>query len=94
MNPTSPAPASNMDAKPMGPVLQKLVNVMGHDRGVSLYCDVLASLGIEELSTAEDRVRFGDALIVQGGMLGSIGRAIKVQAILQGADVYRSLPTR
>lgn len=66
--------------------LQKVFNVMGADRGRVIVDQTLRQLGVRELKTPEDRLRFGNALIKHGGVLESIGRAIKIQAILHGAN--------
>ena len=44
---------------------------------------------MSELATPDDSARFGNELISRGGVLASIGRSIKIQAILQGAQVDR-----
>ncbi|NJK33130.1 MAG: hypothetical protein HC927_12385 [Deltaproteobacteria bacterium] len=65
--------------------LQKLINLMGSERGQKLYEEVLRSLGMTDLRTPNDSARFGNALIERGGVYASIGRSIKIQAILHGA---------
>lgn len=65
--------------------LQKLVNVMGPDRARDLSEQILRQIGLQDLRTPNDRYRFGQALIARGGLLESIGRSIKIQAILHGA---------
>jgi hypothetical protein len=67
------------------PALQKIFNTFGAQRGRALVDETLASLGITELRTPDDRLRFGNALIKRGGLLESVGRSIKIQAILHGA---------
>jgi hypothetical protein len=66
-------------------VLQKLHNMLGPERATKLVDQTLAELKLTELKTANDRLRFGSALIRHGGVLEAIGRAIKVQALLHGA---------
>ena len=65
--------------------LQKVFNVMGAERGRAVVDETLKQLGMLELKTPDDRLRFGNALIRHGGLLESVGRAIKIQAILHGA---------
>lgn len=65
--------------------LQKVYNVMGAERGGEIVRQTLRQIGRASLATADDRLLFGDALIKRGGVLESIGRAIKIQAILHGA---------
>jgi hypothetical protein len=72
------------------PALQKLVNVMGRERADAVIADTLRQLSLRELRTADDCLLFGDALIRRGGLLSAIGRAIKIQAILNGAVEHRA----
>jgi len=66
--------------------LQKVYNVMGLERGREIIEQTLKQMGLRELTTPDDRLRFGAELIKKGGVLESIGRAIKIQAILHGAS--------
>jgi hypothetical protein len=70
--------------------LKKLVNLMGQERGYAFYLEVLDLIGLKGLSTPNDSARFGEELISRGGVLASIGRSIKIQAILHGAQAARS----
>lgn len=54
------------------------------DKGFDDYLDLCA--------TPDDRARFGNELISRGGVLASIGRSIKIQAILQGPRSIVSRP--
>lgn len=65
--------------------LQKLFNVLGEARGREVAKQVFQQMGTTNLSTPNDRLRFGNALIKRGGVLESVGRAIKIQAFLHGA---------
>ena len=67
------------------PAYRKLVNMMGAARARVILEETLARLGLEALRTADDRYRFGEALIAQGGVLEAVGWSIKVQAVLHGA---------
>ena len=69
----------------MSAALQKLTNLMGLERGQQFYRETLAQLGMNELDSPNDGLRFGNELISRGGVLASIGRSIKIQAILHGA---------
>lgn len=71
----------------MSAALKKLINLMGPERGRSFYRETLDELGLDELISPEDSARFGQQLITRGGVLASIGRSIKIQAILHGARV-------
>jgi hypothetical protein len=67
------------------PSLSKLVRLYGAERTEALVRDTMRELGIAAIRTAEDRLRFGGALIKKGGLLEVVGRAIRIQAILHGA---------
>jgi hypothetical protein len=66
-------------------VFAKLRNVLGQDRANVLIQSLLAQLGLDGLRTPDDRLRFADLLVERGGVLASIGRSVKIQAILHGA---------
>lgn len=70
----------------MAAPLRKLVNLMGEERGRRVYAETLAALELTDISSPNDSARFGEHLIRRGGVFASIGRAIKIQAILHGAD--------
>jgi len=67
------------------PALQKIFNVLGKERGQLLIDETLREIGLRELRTPNERLRFANVLIERGGVFESIGRAIKIQAILHGA---------
>ena len=67
------------------PTMLKLVRLYGVERTETLVRDTLLELGIATIDSADDRLKFGAALIKRGGLLEVVGRAIRVQAILQGA---------
>jgi hypothetical protein len=83
---TEPAPTQERETM----ALKKLVNLMGQERGYSLYLEVLDLIGLKGLATPNDSVRFGEELISRGGVLASIGRSIKIQAILHGGQSVQS----
>jgi hypothetical protein len=70
---------------PASLVLDKLRNVLGEAKANASYEEVLREAGLAGLETPQDRLRFGNVLILRGGLLEAIGRAIKIQAILHGA---------
>jgi hypothetical protein len=74
--------------------IQKLVNVLGAERARKLSGEILRQIGVTDLRSPNDRLRFGDALIARGGVLESIGRSIKIQAILHGAIESMPAPSR
>ena len=68
-------------------VLEKLTNFMGTDRAQSLFHEILSEISLECLTSPDDRLRFGQALVKRpGGVEHALGRAINIQAILQGAE--------
>lgn len=67
------------------PAVDKLRNVLGDAGAAALVSEIFAKLAIKSLDDPNDRMRFGDDLILRGGVLEAIGRSIKVQAILRGA---------
>ena len=66
--------------------LQKLVHVLGRSRAEALTQETLRKIGRPNLADPESRLLFGHALTHHGGVIEAIGRAIKIQAILQGAE--------
>jgi hypothetical protein len=64
----------------------KLLGVLGKERGELVIADTMRAAGISSLETPGERYRFGVELTKQRGLLEAIGRAIMVQAILQGAN--------
>lgn len=65
--------------------LSKLTNVLGEDKATELVRAILREIGIAELRTPDDRLKFAEALMARGGVIEAIGRAIKIQALLHGA---------
>jgi hypothetical protein len=66
--------------------VKKLVHVLGRPRAESLIAETLRQIGRRDLAEAESRLLFGHALTRHGGVVEAIGRAIKIQAILEGAS--------
>jgi hypothetical protein len=67
------------------PSLLKLVRLYGVERTDALVRETMREVGILGFNSAEDRLKFGGALIKKGGLLEVVGRAIRIQAILHGA---------
>jgi hypothetical protein len=65
---------------------QKLVHVLGRARAEALTQETLRTIGRANLVDPESRLLFGHALTHHGGVIEAIGRAIKIQAILEGAN--------
>lgn len=68
------------------PVLEKLTYVLGPDEAPKFITATCRSLGLPGLDNPQDRMLFACALIERGGLFEAIGRAIKIQAILHGAQ--------
>ncbi|ACY12686.1 hypothetical protein [Haliangium ochraceum] len=68
-------------------VLRKLTNAMGVEKGQRLMTEVLGHLGLQALTTPNDRYNFGSELIRRGGVGKLIGQSITMQARLHGAKV-------
>lgn len=69
-------------------VLTKLAGVLGAARAEEVYDRAMHDAGIAQVDSPDERLRFGIALVKQGGVLEAIGRAIKIQAILHGAQEH------
>lgn len=67
------------------PALTKLTNLMGPERGRRFFDQMLQTLELSDLDSPQASLRFGEALIEQGGVLASIGHSVKIHALLQGA---------
>jgi len=63
----------------------KIRTVLGTDRGNEVITSTMRAAGLTAIDTADDRYRFGVELTKRGGLLEAIGRAVMVQALLQGA---------
>ena len=71
---------------PIDPALAKIINVMGSDRAQIAIADAMKRAQLTALLTPNDRLRFAVALMQTGGIFEAIGRSIKIQAILHGAN--------
>ena len=78
-----PSPLSN---GAIDPAFSKVLNMMGPDRGRAAIADAMRRASLTSLKTPDDRLRFACALMESGGVCAAIGRAIKIQAILHGAN--------
>ncbi len=65
--------------------LTKLHNILGEEKAAELVRETLREIGIADLKSPNDRLRFAEALMLRGGVIEAIGRAIKIQALLHGA---------
>lgn len=70
-----------MDAPSVHDVaLGRLTRVLGVERGNRLARQILDELGLSELRTPEDLMRFGTALEVLGGYEAAIGAMLRLHA--------------
>jgi hypothetical protein len=74
-------------AKVGAPVWTKLANVLGPEEAGKIVRDVLLEMGLVQLRTPDERFRFGERLVLRGGMLQVMGRSIQTQALLHGANL-------
>lgn len=66
-------------------VLERLKRALGAPAAERIAKDGLMKLGLHELRTADELLQFSNYLLKQGGVVESVGRALKVTAILHGA---------
>jgi len=79
------AARSPLSGVAIDPALAKIINVMGSDRAQTAIADAMQRAKLTALQSPNDRLRFAVALMQSGGIFETIGRAIKIQAILHGA---------
>ena len=70
--------------------IERLNRAVGEDAGQRYAQEALANLGLRELQTPDDLLRFASYLVDKGGLLEAVGRALKVSAILRGARPSRA----
>jgi hypothetical protein len=66
-------------------VLSRLTKALGPSVAGQLTKDGLMKLGLNELRTPDELLVFANYLLTHGGVIESVGRALKVSAILRGA---------
>lgn len=66
--------------------IEKLERILGHERASSVIAAAMKAAGVRDLDDPTSRLRFGRALCRKSGIVEAIGRAITIQAILEGAD--------
>lgn len=64
----------------------KLARILGPERAEILTRETLAGIGLSELGSPEDLLRFADELTKQGGFIEAVGRSLHVHAKLRGAS--------
>lgn len=67
-------------------VTQKLAQVLGRKAALELVSKTMVDAGLDALNTPDDQLRFANALIPRGGLYEAVGRALKIQAILNGGN--------
>lgn len=63
----------------------RLIKAVGRDKGLRIGGEALSGIGLKELQTPNDLLRFANYLINQGGATAFVGSALKVSALLRGA---------
>jgi hypothetical protein len=63
----------------------RLIKAVGREKALRIGAEALAALAVHELRTPNDLLAFANYLIKQGGVVESVGRALKVTALLRGA---------
>lgn len=76
--------STDPDAMTTG-VIQRLTKALGPSVAGQLAKDGLMRLGLNELRTPDELLGFANYLLTHGGVIESVGRALKVTAILRGA---------
>ncbi len=67
-------------------VTKKLAQVLGQKTAIDVVAKTMVEAGLEGLTTPDDQLRFANALIPRGGLYEAVGRALKIQAILNGGN--------
>jgi len=65
--------------------LQRLIRAVGPAVGPATASEALASLGIAEIESPAELLRFAEQLMQKGGVFESVGRGLKISALLKGA---------
>jgi hypothetical protein len=79
----------------MAATVERLARALGKEQGETVTRQALTMLGMDELTTPDDLLRFAKHLIETSHgdlVLESVSRALKVSAILKGAKDNRSPP--
>lgn len=75
--------------EPMDPTTRiaynRLVRALGPRVGAQVCDETLLAMGLPALSSQNDVLAFANILIEKGGAIESVGRALKISAILRGA---------
>ena len=66
-------------------VIERLMKAVGRSAGERHAREALANIGLREIRTPDELLAFANYLLKQGGVVESVGRALKVTAILRGA---------
>lgn len=63
----------------------RLIRALGPHVGSRVCDETLLAMGLRELSSQNEVLAFANILIARGGAIESVGRALKISAILRGA---------
>jgi hypothetical protein len=67
-------------------VLERLVKALGERRAAEVFGEALDRFGDGNIETPQDMLDFAEILIRSGGLVQAVGRSLKVQALLRGAE--------
>ena len=70
----------------MPTIHERLVKALGATRAGEVLTDVLARFGDRQVETPQDMLDFAEVLCRSGGLVMAVGRSLKVQALLRGAQ--------
>lgn len=65
---------------------EKVSRILGDEKARELVEQVQAETGLTSFDGPDDLYTFGHALVRRGGLLEAIGRSVKIQALLRGAQ--------
>lgn len=66
-------------------IVIKLSRVEGAEKAKKIIDECLRSANLIDVRTADDTLRLSEAMIRHGGFAAVVGRAVKIEALLQGA---------
>ncbi len=71
--------------KPAHRAVEKLRHLLGDEAADELVASTMRRVGLKSLADPDDLAKFAEELILTGGLVEAVGRAIKIQALLAGA---------
>jgi len=71
-------------------IRERITRVVGQEKAASLTQETLARIGRKVIETPDDLLLFAECLEGEEGLVKFIGRALKTQALLRGAQTHES----